>query len=136
MNRVAALRPPEVPAEVHGAVQMSVQRATLTGRPGAAKAALERSNVATAQLSARSEEREALHVAAVSHAMARLDVRQLEVSAPWVVLHEAASDERVRFSVAVFFALSRLRFRWMAQPARTAPTRIVRATASSSTTRQ
>jgi hypothetical protein len=136
MNQVLALHPLEIPAGVHGAVQMSVQRATLIAWQRAAKAALERSNVATAQPSAWSGKREALHVAAVSHATARAGVRQPEVSAPWVVLHEAASDERVRFSVAVFFALSRLRFRWMAQPARTGPTRIVRATMSSSTTRQ
>jgi hypothetical protein len=65
MNQVLALHPLEIPAGVHGAVQMSVQRATLIAWQRAAKAALERSNVATAQPSAWSGKREALHVAAV-----------------------------------------------------------------------
>jgi hypothetical protein len=65
MNQVPVLRPTEVPAGVHGAVQMSVQRASLIGRLGATRAASGQPNVATVRLSARSEQREALHVAAV-----------------------------------------------------------------------
>ncbi|MEH6952163.1 hypothetical protein V4R08_12635 [Nitrobacter sp. NHB1] len=135
-------RPAEVSRPSTGMTAVRRLGARAASGPSEAPPALAR-----VRLSARPEQREALRAAAGPHAEATARGAALhEAGEPRVarVRRAAASDERVQLSVqdlsaavlSALSALSHFRFRRMAQPARVGPARIVRAMASSSTTRQ